>query len=535
MLEVTISPFPPKLQKLVLVLGMHRSGTSCLTGLLEDIGFSAGQVDRWDPFNHKGNRENVHVNCLNDALLQAGDFAWNVPPPLTWDIRPVVSPIFVRQRDALLTPAPSDAAPWILKDPRILLTLPFWCETLADLRFIGIFRHPWAVACSVAARDTGQSLEDGLALWLAYNERLLQAHRHQPFPLLCFDLPPEAFVQQLRHALQSHFADWIEAGVLQLKRLGAFYSEALVHQAAASPSGEVATLSERGLHLLEQVMPLYRTLCSLAQVEPVTVDRLPTDPSRQLAFWLPQADALHQAGQTEAELALCQQALAQVQPQDRAPLWRRVLRLRRTLGSAEALLTDLLQISLDCPQDPDLLLKGAEWLEQQGEHPGALRILGIAVERAPQWFLLRLRLGQYLMRLQQPEQACPHLEQARLLGPDNSAAHMALMNCYAKLGQRTAAIDSYHAATQIQHLPHQAMIEHQWAGILTQWGERDKALEHRQRAVNSPHVLPHMVVALARDLLALGQRERALRVLSSAQATGMQSPQLTQWLIRCQA
>jgi tetratricopeptide (TPR) repeat protein len=533
---VTISPFPKKTQKLVLVLGMHRSGTSCLTGLLEDVGFSAGQVDRWDPFNHKGNRENVRVNCLNDALLQAENFAWNAPPPLDWDVWKTVNPIFKRQRDALLTLDPSDSKPGILKDPRILLTLPFWCETSADLRFIGIFRHPWAVASSVAARDTGQSFEDGLALWLAYNERLVQAHRRRPFPLLCFDLPFEAFVQQLRHALQTHFADWIATEGLQLEHIGTFYSEALVRQTGAQ-LGDVSMLSERGLLLLAQVMSLYRTLCHLAQVEPgpTSVESLPVEPVRQLAFWLPQADALHKAGQTEAELTLCRQALAQVQPQDRAPLWRRVLRLRRTLGSAEALLADLLQISQECPQDPDLLLRGAEWLEQQGEHSDALRILGIAVERAPQWFLLRLRLGQYLMRLQQPEQACAHLEQARLLGPENSAAHMALMNCYAKLGQRAAAIDSYHAATQIQHPPHQAMIEHQWAGILTQWGEREKALEHRQRAVNSPHVLPHMVVAFAQDLLALGQREQARQVLSSAQATGMQSPQLTQWLIRCQA
>ncbi|ASM75916.1 hypothetical protein VITFI_CDS0137 [Vitreoscilla filiformis] len=71
---------------------MHRSGTSCLTGLLEDIGFSAGKVDRWDPFNHKGNREDERVNRLNNALLQTANFAWNAPPPLTWDVEQAVSP-----------------------------------------------------------------------------------------------------------------------------------------------------------------------------------------------------------------------------------------------------------------------------------------------------------------------------------------------------------------------------------------------------------------------------------------------------------
>jgi hypothetical protein len=37
--------------------------------------------------------------------------------------------------------------------------------------------------------------EQGFALWLRYNQRLLQYHAAQRFDLLCFDLAPEAYMQ----------------------------------------------------------------------------------------------------------------------------------------------------------------------------------------------------------------------------------------------------------------------------------------------------------------------------------------------------
>ena len=41
----------------VVILGMHRSGTSCLTGSLQDKGLYLGQVSQRGTFNKKGNRE----------------------------------------------------------------------------------------------------------------------------------------------------------------------------------------------------------------------------------------------------------------------------------------------------------------------------------------------------------------------------------------------------------------------------------------------------------------------------------------------
>jgi len=42
----------------ILILGMHRSGTSCLAGCLEEAGLYLGDVNLKAGFNKKGNREN---------------------------------------------------------------------------------------------------------------------------------------------------------------------------------------------------------------------------------------------------------------------------------------------------------------------------------------------------------------------------------------------------------------------------------------------------------------------------------------------
>ena len=45
----------------VIILGMHRSGTSCLTGCLKEYGLHLGDVSESNKHNKKGNQENKEV------------------------------------------------------------------------------------------------------------------------------------------------------------------------------------------------------------------------------------------------------------------------------------------------------------------------------------------------------------------------------------------------------------------------------------------------------------------------------------------
>jgi len=133
----------PVQDRVVCVLGMHRSGTSCLVGSLQKAGLHLGRHHTWNRYNRRGNRENQDIVDLNDAVLIHSGGAWNAPPRA------------IRYTEEHLARArliadgfPADFR-WGFKDPRALLTLPLWREALGGrLLRVGIFRHPMAVAAS---------------------------------------------------------------------------------------------------------------------------------------------------------------------------------------------------------------------------------------------------------------------------------------------------------------------------------------------------------------------------------------------------
>ncbi len=175
---------------MICILGMHRSGTSCLTGSLQEAGLQLGDCHTWNPFNLKGNRENQAFVDLNDAVLEANGGSWDHPPTsVTWS----------EQHLAMgheLMAAHAHMPVMGFKDPRTLLVLDGWKTVAPTMEFVGIFRHPNAVAASLERRSN-MSRKDALALWYAYNKRLLQQYREAAFPVLCFDHPEPEFQQHL--------------------------------------------------------------------------------------------------------------------------------------------------------------------------------------------------------------------------------------------------------------------------------------------------------------------------------------------------
>lgn len=214
----------------ICVLGMHRSGTSCLTGLLEDAGVYLGGVSKNNPHNRKGNQENVRIMHLHDAVLAANGGSWDQPPSrlVVWsdEQRGTLRSIIEEYRDKPL---------WAFKDPRSLFTLDGWRQALPELQFIGTFRHPSVVAQSLYRRGKS-SPEDGFGLWLKYNQRLLDYQRAIGFDVLCFDLDPADYLEAAVHAFH-RFGLLVDPGALH------FYDEGLRSRQADSqfdaPSAEV--------------------------------------------------------------------------------------------------------------------------------------------------------------------------------------------------------------------------------------------------------------------------------------------------------
>jgi hypothetical protein len=186
----------------VLILGMHRSGTSCLAGCLEQSGLFLGEVNRAAPFNKKGNNEKYAIMEFHDHVLARVGAAWDRPP----STEVALTPHELAQLRSLIASYPVDVA-WGVKDPRLLLLFEAW-EKETRPRLVGTFRHPAKVAASLMARAKAwgkpMSETDALALWRDYNERLLRIHQARPFLLVRFDQDPAAYqaaIARIAHML----------------------------------------------------------------------------------------------------------------------------------------------------------------------------------------------------------------------------------------------------------------------------------------------------------------------------------------------
>lgn len=181
----------------IIILGMHRSGTSCLAGTLQQAGVYLGDVSTHNKFNPKGNRENTQIMNLNERLLNFNNSSWDNPPKNKLKF----SNTHLKNAKEIIHSLSTNKY-WGFKDPRYLLTQSFWKTLLPNARFIGTIRNPLDVALSLNRRDGNFSLNQGLELWLTYNQILLSLLRQQPFPLVSFDSSSSHYQKQLNETIK---------------------------------------------------------------------------------------------------------------------------------------------------------------------------------------------------------------------------------------------------------------------------------------------------------------------------------------------
>ena len=205
----------------VVVLGMHRSGTSCLAGLLQEAGVDFGEVPTRSIGNARGSREHPEVVSLNDSVLSRSGGSWDYPPTtLRWSrTQKVRRDSFIEMNEGKL---------WGFKDPRTLLTLPFWEDGLVEPRFIATVRHPFDVAKSLE-KVRGLPYIDGLELWLKYNHALLKARDRLGFPVISFDQEAPSYNRAARAAISS---------IGLTPKDGGFFEDNLRHEREKPPSLE---------------------------------------------------------------------------------------------------------------------------------------------------------------------------------------------------------------------------------------------------------------------------------------------------------
>ncbi|WOJ89493.1 hypothetical protein RZS28_17130 [Methylocapsa polymorpha] len=157
----------------VVVLGMHRSGTSSVAGALTKLGGAEpAHLMAANSGNARGYFESIPFMHFHDELLaSAGSYwhDWRKFNP-SWYRSPALDSYKRRAKEIFASEFGNAPLP-ILKDPRICRFAPFWLDVLKEMdatpRIVIPIRSPLDVAVSLR-RVHNISLTKGLLLWLRH-------------------------------------------------------------------------------------------------------------------------------------------------------------------------------------------------------------------------------------------------------------------------------------------------------------------------------------------------------------------------------
>lgn len=194
------------LRRVLLVLGMHRSGTSALAGLLCQQGFQAPQqLDAGDAHNLTGYWEPMEIRAFHNTLMESAQSSWEDPllPVLPWQPQQREKALAGLERALIADfPVADPQAVALIKDPRQCRLLPLWNALFAQRPFqvavVLMVRQPEAVAASLVSRDQ-LPLDRALLLWLSHTLEAERATRQLPRLVLSYEQllqEPTAVVQR---------------------------------------------------------------------------------------------------------------------------------------------------------------------------------------------------------------------------------------------------------------------------------------------------------------------------------------------------
>ena len=166
----------------LFVLGMHRSGTSAITGALRHCDVWVGEekeLTEANVENPQGFWERRDMRDLCDQMLHtAGADWWKLS---NFDPKAIPRAALTEQRrnfEKIVSELDNYQA-WVIKEPRLCLLMPVLRHYVKNPVCIHIHRNPLEVARSLQTRN-GFSISAGLALWEVYNLHALRASEGLP-------------------------------------------------------------------------------------------------------------------------------------------------------------------------------------------------------------------------------------------------------------------------------------------------------------------------------------------------------------------
>lgn len=177
----------------VLILGMHRSGTSALTRVVNLLGVDLGTdlMEAAEGNNERGFWEHQGVVSRHDRLLAQLGMRWDDPRamPDGWLEHPATRAARA-DLESILDDEFTGTALWGVKDPRMCRLMPLWRQMLeargVQVKVLHMLRHPLEIARSLERRD-GMPRGRALLLWLRHQIEALEFSDGVPQSWASFD------------------------------------------------------------------------------------------------------------------------------------------------------------------------------------------------------------------------------------------------------------------------------------------------------------------------------------------------------------
>jgi hypothetical protein len=265
-------PDPTDRRRIVVLLGMHRSGTSVTMNVLNALGVPlSDDLMPATEFNLKGYFESLEISKVHDEILKLFGMLWSSstvthPLPANWWRQPQVAP-FKAQLIQIVEREFAKAGPlWGFKDPRTARLLPLWLEIIDELqldpKYLLVTRHPTDVANSLYAREHVNPIHAEM-LWIEHNVDALVNTRGKLDAIVdyqqWFDEPFEQAAYLIARVGLEPPADLKEivAGIV---------SKDLQHHATTDRAFKLPFCSEMYDALLKRDMPKLEALTNFFQV-----------------------------------------------------------------------------------------------------------------------------------------------------------------------------------------------------------------------------------------------------------------------------
>jgi GT2 family glycosyltransferase len=248
---------------LILLVGMHRSGTSLLGSLLPHLGVALpGDMFAGDIHNPEGYFERRDVTDLQEQLLIDLGRWWPsaagvLPLPDGWMDWPCTRRAANQLGKLLADEAEQHQGPWAIKDPRSSLLLPLWKEICTDLTIplmlVHAVRAPAEVMVSLLRRDAnaaGMTPVRAQQLWWHHNIRILEDSGDMPRLVVSYS---HWFQQQAQQQLSTlgHFCCGVPPSA---EAQAAAYAEIRPEHRRSQSSGNLPMPIHRRLRQLERTL-----------------------------------------------------------------------------------------------------------------------------------------------------------------------------------------------------------------------------------------------------------------------------------------